>query len=69
MAGGAAGHVPLVRNNRKSQIETLKTCRSLAAKGCSLLFFPEGTRTTDGKMHEFKKGAFSVAAKQKVRLP
>jgi len=60
------GHVPLVRNERRSQMEALKKCRDLTDKGCSLLFFPEGTRTSDGRMHEFKKGAFSVAAKQKV---
>lgn len=60
------GHVPLVRTSRKSQFEALKVCRDLTDKGCSLLFFPEGTRTDDGKMHEFKKGAFSVAAKQKI---
>ena len=39
----------------------------VCALGASVLFFPEGTRTSDGKMQEFKKGAFSVAAKQKVR--
>jgi 1-acyl-sn-glycerol-3-phosphate acyltransferase len=49
-------------------MEALKTCRGLLEKGCSLLFFPEGTRTADGKMHDFKKGAFSVAAKMKVLL-
>mmetsp|Transcript_26947 Transcript_26947/g.67878 ORF Transcript_26947/g.67878 Transcript_26947/m.67878 type:complete len:339 (+) Transcript_26947:152-1168(+) len=60
------GHIPLVRNERRSQMEALKTCRGLVEKGCSLLFFPEGTRSSDGKMHSFKKGAFSVAAKMKA---
>lgn len=35
-------------------------------QGASVLFFPEGTRSKDGRMHAFKKGAFSVAAKAKV---
>lgn len=56
----------MVRNERRSQMEALKKCRDLTDQGCSLLFFPEGTRSPDGKMHQFKKGAFSVAAKQKV---
>ncbi len=36
-------------------------------QGASVLFFPEGTRSKDGRMHAFKKGAFSVAAKAKAR--
>ena len=42
-------------------------CISSALQGASVLFFPEGTRSKDGRMHAFKKGAFSVAAKAKVR--
>ena len=31
-----------------------------------MLFFPEGTRSPDGNMGDFKKGAFSVAATEKA---
>jgi 1-acyl-sn-glycerol-3-phosphate acyltransferase len=60
------GHVPLKRMERRSQMETLKKCREMLADGGSVLFFPEGTRSVDGKMAAFKKGAFSVAAKENV---
>jgi 1-acyl-sn-glycerol-3-phosphate acyltransferase len=60
------GHVPLKRMERRSQMETLKKCREMLADGGSVLFFPEGTRSADGKMAAFKKGAFSVAAKENV---
>ena len=60
------GHVMINRVDRKSQIACLKECGNLLLNGASVLFFPEGTRSKDGKMHEFKKGAFSVAAKAKV---
>lgn len=54
------------RVDRRSQLECLKQCGELLKQGASVLFFPEGTRTKDGRMHAFKKGAFSVAAKAKV---
>lgn len=57
------GHIPLKRMDKRSQLECLKTCMKLVKEGVSVLFFPEGTRTTDGAMAAFKKGAFSVAAK------
>ena len=60
------GHVMINRVDRKSQIACLKECGNLLLNGASVLFFPEGTRSKDGKMHGFKKGAFSVAAKAKV---
>ena len=36
--------------------------RALVAQGYSLVIFPEGTRTVDGKIGRFHKGAFYVAA-------
>ena len=36
--------------------------RSLVAQGYSLVIFPEGTRTFDGKVGRFHKGAFYVAS-------
>lgn len=60
------GHVKLNRMDKRSQLNCLKECGRLLGLGCSVLFFPEGTRTKDGKMAAFKKGAFSIAAKAKV---
>ncbi|XVF89274.1 hypothetical protein PTKIN_Ptkin19aG0116800 [Pterospermum kingtungense] len=34
--------------------------------GASVFFFPEGTQSKDGKLRDFMKGAFSVAAKTEV---
>ncbi|PIN18518.1 1-acyl-sn-glycerol-3-phosphate acyltransferase [Handroanthus impetiginosus] len=57
------GVIPLKRMDNKSQLDCLKQCISLIKKGASVLFFPEGTRSKDGKLGPFKKGAFSVASK------
>ncbi len=40
----------------------LDKIRALVAQGYSLVIFPEGTRTVDGKVGRFHKGAFYVAA-------
>ena len=50
-----AGHVRLNRMDKRSQMACLKECGRLLGLGCSVLFFPEGTRTRDGKMAAFKK--------------
>lgn len=60
------GHIPLHRMDNKSQMECLRRCLNVLKQGASVLFFPEGTRTKDGKMSAFKKGAFSVAVKARV---
>ncbi|XP_054806208.1 1-acyl-sn-glycerol-3-phosphate acyltransferase BAT2, chloroplastic-like [Prosopis cineraria] len=60
------GMIPLKRMDRQSQLDCLKRCMDLIKKGASVFFFPEGTRSKDGKLGPFKKGAFSVAAKTNV---
>ncbi|KAK6151572.1 hypothetical protein DH2020_014207 [Rehmannia glutinosa] len=60
------GVIPLKRMDSRSQLDCLKQCITLIKKGASIFFFPEGTRSKDGKLGPFKKGAFSVAAKTGV---
>ncbi|KAH6772323.1 Phospholipid/glycerol acyltransferase family protein [Perilla frutescens var. hirtella] len=60
------GVIPLKRLDSRSQLECLKQCMALIKKGASVFFFPEGTRSRDGKLGTFKKGAFSIAAKTGV---
>ena len=60
------GHVMLKRTDRRSQMKVLKDCIALLKRGGSVLLFPEGTRSRDGVMRDFKKGAFSIAVKAGV---
>ncbi|XP_007011912.2 PREDICTED: 1-acyl-sn-glycerol-3-phosphate acyltransferase 1, chloroplastic [Theobroma cacao] len=60
------GLIPLKRMDSRSQLDCLKRCMDLIRNGASVFFFPEGTRSKDGKLGAFKKGAFSVAAKTGV---
>ncbi|WOL06149.1 1-acyl-sn-glycerol-3-phosphate acyltransferase 1, chloroplastic-like [Canna indica] len=60
------GVIPIRRMDRMSQLDCLKRCMDFVKKGASVFFFPEGTRSKDGKLGAFKKGAFTVAAKTGV---
>lgn len=60
------GVIPLKRMDSRSQLDCLKRCMDLIRGGASVFFFPEGTRSKDGRLGTFKKGAFSVATKTGV---
>jgi 1-acyl-sn-glycerol-3-phosphate acyltransferase len=55
------GYVPITRGAADSARRMLARCRELLAKGCPVLFFPEGTRSANGELQPFKDGAFRLA--------
>jgi 1-acyl-sn-glycerol-3-phosphate acyltransferase len=55
------GHIFVDRSSSRSALETLETARRRIAEGASVLFFPEGTRSPDGTLGAFKRGAFRMA--------
>ena len=57
-----AGTVFVERGNRASSEMAIAHLTQTLAKGRSVLVFPEGTRSKDGRMMPFKKGAFHLAA-------
>ena len=48
-------------DRERAQIESLDQALSELAAGRSVLMFPEGTRSSDGTIHEFKSGAGYLA--------
>ena len=56
-----AGYISIDRNKRESAFESLKNAARKIKSGVSVLIFPEGTRSRDGKIRPFKKGGFIMA--------
>lgn len=46
--------------------EAMRQCRILLDRGVSVMFFPEGHRSRDGRMGRFHSGAFRLAVETRV---
>jgi 1-acyl-sn-glycerol-3-phosphate acyltransferase len=58
----AAGHICVDRGDRESAVRSLEEAGKLIkSDGSAVVIFAEGTRSRDGKLQPFKKGAFMVA--------
>lgn len=55
------GHIFLDRSNREVALKQLEEVKANLEPGVSILFFPEGSRSRDGKLKKFKTGAFVMA--------
>lgn len=60
--------VPLDRNNTREAIKSINDGVNNISKGICMAIFPEGTRSKDGQVGEFKKGSFKLATKAKVKV-
>jgi 1-acyl-sn-glycerol-3-phosphate acyltransferase len=55
------GFISVDRGNREKAIEAIKAAVRALQAGHSFLAFPEGTRSSDGRLQRFKKGVFLMA--------
>ncbi|HXG92513.1 MAG TPA: lysophospholipid acyltransferase family protein [Blastocatellia bacterium] len=55
------GVVPVDRSNTKSAVESARLATENLRRGKSYIVYPEGTRSPDGRLLPFKKGAFMMA--------
>jgi 1-acyl-sn-glycerol-3-phosphate acyltransferase len=61
-------YVALKRGNLPSIRRMLRRCNALLREGESLFVFPEGTRSPDGELQSFFRGAFRIAARNRVPI-
>jgi 1-acyl-sn-glycerol-3-phosphate acyltransferase len=54
-------YIKLRRGNRESVERMMQACERTIGEGNSIMMFPEGTRSPDGRLREFKPGAFTLA--------
>ncbi|HUO61375.1 MAG TPA: lysophospholipid acyltransferase family protein [Candidatus Acidoferrales bacterium] len=58
--------VPVDRSNREAAVESVKKAVEVLRSGRSMVVYPEGTRSRDGRMLSFKKGPFHMAIESGV---
>jgi 1-acyl-sn-glycerol-3-phosphate acyltransferase len=61
-------YIPLRRGQRDSIVDMMAACEQTLAEGNSVMMFPEGTRSPDGRLKDFKHGAFTLALRAQVPI-
>lgn len=61
-----AGHIPVYRGERRKAAQSLLQASRCLRQRCSLVFFPEGTRSKDGRILPFNDGPFQLAIRERV---
>ena len=61
-------YIKLRRGSRESIARMMRACERTIAEGSSIMMFPEGTRSPDGRLRDFKPGAFALAQRTGVPI-
>ena len=56
-------YIKLRRGDRSSVLQMMQACEKTLGEGNSIMMFPEGTRSPNGRIRNFKPGAFELAKK------
>ncbi|RPI71019.1 MAG: 1-acyl-sn-glycerol-3-phosphate acyltransferase [Desulfobacteraceae bacterium] len=58
-----AGYIAINRKDSRTAIKSIEDTVTRIQNGTSILIFPEGTRSSEGQLQDFKKGGFHLALK------
>ncbi|HUA85989.1 MAG TPA: lysophospholipid acyltransferase family protein, partial [Bryobacteraceae bacterium] len=62
-----AGHIPVPLDDARASVKTLhRAAQTIRDRGISILIFPEGGRSINGVLQDFKEGAAYIAIKAGV---
>lgn len=61
-----AGEIPVDRTDRRKGAKALLQCVRYLRRRCSIVFFPEGTRSRDGQVLPFNEGPFQLALREQI---
>ncbi len=63
-----AGDIQVERSDRRKAAQALLVAARYLRQGCSVVFFPEGTRSPDGDVLPFSEGPFQLAIREGVEI-
>jgi 1-acyl-sn-glycerol-3-phosphate acyltransferase len=63
-----AGDISVDRSASDRREATFKQARFYLERDCSVIFFPEGTRSRNGKLNRFAAGAFDLAISEGIPI-
>jgi len=64
----SAGYISLDRQGTRETVEAMNEAAEKIKDGMSVIIFPEGSRSPDGRIQPFKKGGFTLAMKSRVPI-
>jgi len=60
------GYIPLDRSDGRKALKSMENAAGIIRQGSSVVMFPEGTRSPDGRLLPFKRGGFMLAVRAGV---
>ena len=61
-------YIAIRRGDPKDAVRMMAACGEALEGGSSILIFPEGTRSLDGELRDFRHGAFTLALRHRVPI-